>query len=391
MEIILGLFFLVSLLFFLFSPFVKTRLWTATVTPLASIIGSGFLVVAPLLHMIVGDLAPISMLFIVLLAYFIGEGIRFNIKYEELILDKNNHLISQIETLSNLALSAAFIISVAFYLRFLSAFLFEGFFERNYFYENLFTTAVLLFIGIVGFFKGLSQLEWLEKYSVSIKLAVILALLLGLFLYDTNNFHIEGKIKEITFDTLRYLAGILLIVQGFETSKYLGEKYSKEERIKSMKIAQIISGGIYVVFILLAQPLLYSLPEKVDETAIITITREVSLILPYILILGAMMSQFSAAVADTIGSGELLYTETKGKISSNLGFLAVSIIGIILIWSSNIFEIITFASRAFAFYYFLQILIAFILALKKERKKIPLFGILMVILGFIVIFGEPVG
>jgi len=389
MEVLLLAVFLFSVFFLLFSPFAKTRLWTATVTPLASIIGSGFLVVAPLLHLIVGDLAPLAMLFIVILAYFIGEGIRFNIKYEEKL--SNESFISQLETLSNLTLSAAFIISVAFYLRFLSAFLFEGFLERNYLLENLLTTGILLFIGLVGYFKGLSQLEWLEKYSVSIKLAVIFSLLFGLFLYDANNFHIEGKLKEINVDTLRCLAGVLLIVQGFETSKYLKEKYSKEERIKSMKIAQIISGVIYVVFIILVQPLLYSLPEKIDETAIIDITREVSFILPYILILGAVMSQFSASVADTIGSGELLYTETKGKVSSNLGFFAVSIIGIILVWSSNIFEIITFASRAFALYYLFQIVIALFISLEGDRKKVPLFGFLIPVLIFIVIFGEPIG
>ena len=43
--------------------------WQATVTPLASIMGSGFLVSAPLLAGVVGNLAVICMAVLLLLAY----------------------------------------------------------------------------------------------------------------------------------------------------------------------------------------------------------------------------------------------------------------------------------------------------------------------------------
>ena len=52
-------------------------------------------------------------------------------------------------------------------------------------------------------------------------------------------------------------AGILLIVQGFETSRYLDDEYSREFRICTIKAAQIISGAIHLLFVGLATPVLY--------------------------------------------------------------------------------------------------------------------------------------
>ena len=53
--------------------------WKAMVTPLASIMGSGFLVSAPLLAGIVGNLAVVCMAVLLVLAYLVGGAIRFNI------------------------------------------------------------------------------------------------------------------------------------------------------------------------------------------------------------------------------------------------------------------------------------------------------------------------
>ena len=64
--------------------------WQATVTPLASIMGSGFLVSAPLLAGIVGNLAVFAMAVLLVLAYLVGGAIRFNIRYFEPI-ENNEH------------------------------------------------------------------------------------------------------------------------------------------------------------------------------------------------------------------------------------------------------------------------------------------------------------
>ena len=57
--------------------------WKATVTPLASIMGSGFLVSALLLAGIVDNLAVVCMALLLVLAYMVGGAIRFNIRHFE--------------------------------------------------------------------------------------------------------------------------------------------------------------------------------------------------------------------------------------------------------------------------------------------------------------------
>ena len=395
-EITVGVVFLVFLYLFLFTPLRNSRTWKATITPLASIIGSGFLVVAPLLYFIVGDLAPVAMLSIVVVAYMIGEAIRFNIIHEEPLLepDRKDPFIQELETMSNLILSFAYVISVAFYIRLMSSFIMEGFFHKMPLVENVITTLVLLFIGINGFLRGLDRLESLEEYSVSIKLSVIAALLIGYLMHDVSvGFHVKGVIKPFTLETLQYLGGILLVVQGFETSKYIAHKYTPQERVRTMKLAQIISGFIYVAFILLALPLLYLLSgQKVDEAAIIGMSRHVSILLAYLLVIGAIMSQFSAAVADTIGAGGLLSMETRNRLKPRTSYLIITLAAIALVWSANIFEIITYASRAFAAYYLVQVVIALILAWRKRMiGYVFLFVVNVIILAFIVVMGKPVG
>ncbi|ADY74107.1 hypothetical protein Dester_1479 [Desulfurobacterium thermolithotrophum DSM 11699] len=368
----------------------RSRLWTALVTPLASIIGSGYLISAPLLYHIAGTNAWIFMAFIVFLAYLIGEAIRFNILHEESILikdkkEKLEKLISEVESFSNLALAFAYFISVAFYLRLLSSFIFSGFLERNEALEKAMTSILLLFIGTAGYLRGLNFLEFLEKYAVAVKLSVITGFLTILLFFNIQHeFAYEPVNKTFSFGTLQILGGILLIVQGFETSKYLGEKYSSTERIKSMKVAQLISGFIYVSFIFLVTPLLHTLNiNKIDETAIIALASSLSFIMGVLIRTGPLMSQFSAAVADTIGAGGLISAETKGKITSRAAYLLLSLTDILLIWILNVFEVINYASKAFAFYYLLQTVIAITISIRKRKI---LHAALFICVSFILIF-----
>ncbi len=352
----------------LFHPrFRHSRDWRATVTPLASIIGSGFLVAAPLLAHAVNSWALLAMAGIVLLAYGIGEVIRYNIRYAEPLLsrDQGPKLLLVVERFSSLILSIAYVISVAFYLRLLASFVLRAMEVESEFLANMITTGILIFIALVGLWRGLGGLERLEESAVDIKLAIIMALLFGLAWFDINWLAQAGN--EISYHsvedwpyTLRLLAGILLIIQGFETSRYLGSEYDAETRIRTMRYAQILSGAVYLLFIGLSLPLLGDFHAQRDETAIITLSAIVSAVLPAMLIIAAVMSQFSAAVADTAGSGGLLSEFSRRRLTPSFGYVLVATMAIILIWSASIFEIITIASRAFALYYLLQCVVALI-------------------------------
>jgi hypothetical protein len=391
-------------LLFMFRPrLTKSESWHATLTPLSSIIGSGFLIIAPLLASVVGAYSPLAVTGIVVLAYAIGNVIRFNIIHAEPLLhDKKAHpVIYKIDLFANTVLSFAYVTAVAFYLSLLSSFLLNyiGFVDSPSL-ERTLTTIIIVFIATTGFIRGLGGLEKLEAYSMSLQLSIVAALLIGIFVYDYNFIQSE---RSLVFDIQDrdlltkacILCGILLVVQGFETSRFLGEKYSAEMRVKTMRRAQLISGALYVVSVIALMPIVQHLNlEDIQIAEIVSATGLAATALPLMLIVAAIMSQFSAAVADTVGAGCLASESSSGKLSTNKGYLVVSLFAIILIWTANLLEIISFASRAFALYYLLQCVVALIASRHYyERKAYRLcctrFATVATILAFIVVFAIP--
>jgi len=340
--------------------------WQATLTPLSSIIGSGFLIMSPLLASVVGGLSPVAVIGIVVLAYAIGSVIRFNILHVEPRIKAGTLSIktSEIEYLGDIALVLAYMVAVAFYLSLLSSFLFSYLGIDNLDAERWVTTIIILFISVIGYTRGLGGLEKLESISMTAQLSIVLALMLGLsafsYLFYTSGQTLSFDYPERDFSTqIRILAGALLVVQGFETSRFLGERYSSEIRIATMKKAQIISGILYVVSVILFLPVVQYLDlHNIQLGKIVDVTGLAAIILPFMLIGAALLSQFSAAVADTSGGGGLLCESSRRKLSSRVSYLGISICAILLVWAVDLIEIITLASRAFAFYYFLQTLLA---------------------------------
>lgn len=187
---------------------------------------------------------------------------------------------------------------------------------------------------------------------------------------------------------------MLIIIQGFETSRYLGRDYSRDVRIQTMKNAQIISGVIYVVFIT-STLTAFNHVHALGETTVIDVCRTIAPILPALIIIAAVMSQFSAAVADTIGSGGLLAEGMRDKITTKTSYLLITLIGVILTWLTNIYTIITFASKAFAIYYAMQLVLSTLVLLKQKSNgaryiKIILYLLLTILMVAVVLFGIPV-
>lgn len=96
------------------------------------------------------------------------------------------------------------------------------------FHEDILTTVIILIITVIGMTKGLKPLEILEKYALLITLFIVAVLIVTFGWYDFNLLK-EGKdfIKPVasvhsTWEIVGILAGMLIVVQGFETSRYLG-------------------------------------------------------------------------------------------------------------------------------------------------------------------------
>lgn len=387
-------------LLFTFAPVMRrSDRWRATVTPLASIIGSGFLVVGPLLTHSVGQLAAPVVLLIVAVAYWIGNAIRFNIVCLEPLLRAPSppRFLNECERASHLALAFAYIISVSFYLQLLAAFLLRGL-DANAIWNYIIASALLIGIGAVGWWRGLQILEFLEEYAVNIKLSIIAGLLVGLAIL--NGFILAGKHvahypvdQPIDFHTVRMVMGSLIIVQGFETSRFLGEAYKAHTRVQTMRYAQWISAFIYVAFLILITPISGSL-QALNDTAIIDLSRMVTPILPWMLIVAAIMSQFSASIADTLGGGGLIAEGTANWIASRRAYAVIAGLGLIVTWLTNTFEVISLASRAFAFYYMLQSLEATALAFRERQRprragRVLSYALLTALMLAIVVLGIP--
>jgi hypothetical protein len=355
----------------------RSSRWKATVTPLASIMGSGFLVSAPLLASIVGTLAIICMAALLALAYAAGGAIRFNIRHFEPIENSQLGPAQTIAFLSRIVLAGAYFVSVTYYLQLLSAFLANAVGIENETINDLTTSILLMIICGIGMWRGLGMLEGVERYTVAVNLGMIAALLIGLAVYNAEllvhgTWALPAISSRIDFHDLRVLLGLLVIVQGFETSRYLGDEHPAQERIATMQFAQILSAAIYLVFIGLVTALFHE-NMRADVTAITAMALPVASVLPVLISVAAIGSQFSAAVADSEGSGGLIEDITHHRVPVAYAYLLILLVTLALTWETNVYGIIAYASRAFALFYMLQCMVAFVVAWQlKELSARPL-------------------
>lgn len=376
----------------------RSTTWRAVVTPLASIIGSGFLLLGPVLNLGYGGYAPLVMLALCLVAYMYGAVIRANIAAGEegIINGTHGKLARNVETLSSWALAFAYIVSVTYYLNLLGAFSLSLTPFNSALDAKLMTSAVFVIIVFVGWSRGFRSLERLEYVSVGLKLAIIAGLLVGLIAHFGEQAAKDQLIfnaQNITgWSAITMAFGLLITVQGFETSRYLGSSYDAQTRIRSMRLAQWLSTLIYLVYILLISYVFAPDQMSSSETGIIDMMEIVAPILPFMLVAAAMASQFSAAIADTSGSGGLFTELSRNRISEPQAYLALGIIGIALTWVADIFAIVNYASRCFAIYYGLQAVLAAIIAKRRGDgwHQVGFFALLATLGAAIAIFGQAV-
>ena len=124
LDFFLVLVLIVAFVMLVSRPVRNNRNWSATVTPLASIIGSGFLVSVPLLVGAVGLWAVAAIAGLAVVSFLVGGAIRYNIRFGEPVIEsaQAGHAIRSIEGLSHLVLAGAYFIAVAYYLVLLAAF-----------------------------------------------------------------------------------------------------------------------------------------------------------------------------------------------------------------------------------------------------------------------------
>ncbi len=380
----------------LWSPRVHRSItWRAMTTPLASIIGSGFLVLGPILDSEYGKYAPLVMALLCIGAYLYGAAIRYNMSAIENGTNQAHGFIAKLEIASSWSLGFAYIVSVAYYLNLFGAFGVSLTTVSEPYLSKLLTSTVFILILFVGWTRGFKSLEQMEYVSVTAKLAIIAGLLVGLAVYfygrATDGGLIFNAPEQTGWSAITLAFGLVVTVQGFETSRYLGADYDLKTRIRSMQWSQWVSTAIYMSYILLMAYVFERGELKLTETAIVDMMSVVAPILPVILVAAALAAQFSAAVADTSGSGGLMKELSANRLTPPMAYLLLTLAGLFLTWTANVFVIINYASRAFAIYYSLQASIAAITTWNsKEYWRSLGFAALTLIGVFIVLFGQAV-
>lgn len=378
----------------LFLPRVqRADVWRATVTPLASIIGSGFLVLAPLLLREFGRHAVWAMAALCAAAYAVGGAIRFNIRA---MADAggdgfDDPVAGRLDRLASWMLAVAYVVSVAYYLNLFGGFALELTPWQSPAAARAITSAMLAIVAAIGWWHGLRGMERAEGVTVSFKLAVIVGLLAGLLYFVVRTEPPASAAGHPpTLDALRLLMGLVITVQGFETSRYLGEEHDADTRIRTMRYAQWASTGIYLVYIGLVGWMFDASGVSLRETEVIDMMRPVATVLPALLVAVALAAQFSAAVADTNGAGGLVEEMSRSRLPSRAAYVVLALLALALTWSADIFRIISYASRAFAAYYALQSAIACRMALARRRWWLAgWFGGISVVMLLATVFGIP--
>ncbi|NOQ46419.1 MAG: hypothetical protein GQ559_07080 [Desulfobulbaceae bacterium] len=259
--------------------------------------------------------------------------------------------------------------------------------------ENLLTTGVIAVIMVIGLTRGLSVLGILEKWALYITLLIIVLLIAGFANYDWNTWKSASGITlfkathHTPWEILTIVAGTLIVVQGFETTRYLGDNFEAGIRVSASRWSQIISTCVYLVFIAAAIPLVHNLNGHYNDNSLIKLAGVASSLLVAPLVIAAALSQFSAAVADTLAATGNMEEITHEQMKARWGTVLVGSGAIVLAWSANTLEIVAIASRAFAFYYMLQCLVAITVS-KSIGQRIVMAAVALV-LAFITIFAVP--
>jgi fumarate reductase subunit D len=168
-----------------FGKFARSDSWRATITPLASIIGSGFLICGPLLAREFGSAALGAMAVLLAIAYAAGAVIRFNIIHVEhhLATARFNDPVAWLARVTQGVLALAYAVSVAYYLKLLAEFSLKPVTidpASQPMAANIIVTVLIALMTLLALGGSLRKVEHLAHGTVSIKIGIIAGLLAAL-------------------------------------------------------------------------------------------------------------------------------------------------------------------------------------------------------------------
>jgi len=368
----------------------------ATVTPLASIFGSGFLIIVPVLERTLGAWSVAGAAAVCALAWVIGTAVRHCVRVVEPLAmsGRLDSTTARMDRVADAVIAVAYIISVALYLRIMAEYLVRLFSPAGSLqWEKLIACLSVVVIMSIGIRRGFHGLELLERAALGVVLALTFALGLSLLVHDGRELLGPGltlpPVPDVSWwQVFLVLGGIVITVQGFETVRYLYADYNAETRILASRLAQIIATIVYISFVAVATPVMGLGTAAGPDNTLLEITRRVAPLLTIPLVISAVLSQFSAATADT-AAAEGNLGGMREWMTGARPYLVSGGAAIALAATVDTFWIIAIASRAFAAYYAFQSIIALRTSTQLARKIG--YGALAALMIAVTLLAEPAG
>ncbi|MEV4420577.1 hypothetical protein AB0L40_11470 [Patulibacter sp. NPDC049589] len=367
----------------------------ATVTPLASILGSGLLIIVPVLERTLGGLSVLGAVAVCAVAWVVGTAIRHCIRVVEPLENSGDldRTTARLGRLGDAVIVVAYVISVALYLRIMAEYVTGFVGSGGTGVEKVIAcSAVALIIGI-GVTRGFAGLDLLDRVSLGAVLILTMVLGATLLVHDGGQLLGDGlslpPVPDLGIGQIMLvLGGIVITVQGFETVRYLGDEYDAQTRIRASRLAQGTATVLYIAFVVVATPVMGLGTSAGPDETLLDITDRVAPFLALPLVLSAVLSQFSAAIADT-AAADGNFRSLSSWMTGARPYLLSGTAAILLAATVPTFTIVAVASRAFAAYYAIQALIA----LRTSRGAGPRigYGVLMALMIAITLLAETAG
>jgi hypothetical protein len=369
--------------------------YKATVVPLAGIMDVGFIVFSPVIILLFGYDATWAMLGLCTLGILTGFAISYNINNYEPLIGKPDPL-HRWNSVALWALIAASVVNEAYRAVLLMTLVFLPL--GDLYSPGLVTATAAVLLGILAiyaFAKGLISLNKFANKSAAFNLSAIAAVVVAFGTFNVQQL-VGGDFDWPHFnapddaEAFRKLLGLFVLVQGFESSRYIGAYFSADERVRTMRSAQYISSAVYVVFVLFSLVLFAGVMVPHNATAIFEVSEQVSVFLPFLIMAAALGSQLSAIVDDTQTRSEMLVGQLGDRLPRQWTFPLFLVPAILVVLLTDVSSVVALASRVFAAYYLSQALIAGRLAWRAKRWGwVAFFTGIALAMAVVAVFGLP--
>lgn len=366
----LGFLTIVVLAYALYRPRLqKSSAYEATVVPLANIMDVGFILFAPAIILLVGWRAPFFMLGICLVAIATGFAIAYNIRHYEPVRGDGG-APDRIEMISEWSLLGASMVNIAYYTIVLVALVMLPFDAHSATTRSVIGVVLLGALVVIGMGGGMDWLNRLGDRTTAFNLAAVVGIVVAFVVANvqaalSGRWDVSGS-PELNGGEIRKMIGLFTLVQGFEASRYIGVRFAAEQRISTMRIAQIISTVVFVVLVVaLMAAFLPQRPDiPTDGTAIFAVSELVGDSFPWLLLVAALGSQTAAIIGATSSRSDML---VANKIPRPTTFPIILVPAILIVVFVDLNVAVNMASRVFAGFFTIQASLAMLLAARNRN------------------------